>query len=92
MSQCIDRMTADNVLLEDPHRTFTVNRSVPDVVRVHHDHWTMPALVHAPGVIDPYDALEPMIRCTFLERLMDSFKPWVGQVLPEVQTKTWCLY
>jgi len=74
MAQCFHWSSADNVLFQDPHRALRVDPGVPDIVGVDHDHGTVSALIHAPGVVDADDPLQAPLRRALLERFMDFLR------------------
>jgi hypothetical protein len=42
------------MLFDDSPRANFVDVGVPYILRVDHNHWTVAALIHAAGVIDPH--------------------------------------
>ena len=67
MPQPFDRTPTKDVLLEDALRAFEIDARIPDVFRVDDDHGAMPALVHAPCVIDADDSFQTVFRRSLLQ-------------------------
>ena len=70
MAQRLYRLTAKDMLDEDALSALAIDPRVPDVLRIHNNHWPVAALIHAACVIDADDALQPMLRRTLFQRFV----------------------
>ena len=75
MPQRFHDMTTQDVFFENSLGAFAIDTGIPDVFRIDDDHWPVPALVHAPGVVDADDALEAVLRRPFLEHFVHVLRP-----------------
>lgn len=70
MTQRLNRTSAEDVFLEYALSAFPIDARVPDILWIDDHHWTVAALVHAAGVIDANDALQPMLSRALLQDFM----------------------
>jgi len=63
----LNRPTANQVFLHNCDRIFGLHAAVPNRLWIDYDHWTMLALIQAPGLVDPHRRPQPGGPCQLLQ-------------------------
>src|SRR5512145_480640 len=63
------------MLIEDAARALEIDGGIPRVLGVDDHHGPVPALVHAPGVVDADEAFEPALGGALLQECVNFLGP-----------------